>query len=320
MSDCGVSVPEQRTILLTGANGQVGFELARSLQGLGRVIACDRRQLDLADLDGIRDAMRALRPALVVNAAAYTAVADAERDVTGSMRINADAPRVLAEEAKRVGAALVHYSTDYVFDGRKMGAYVEDDAPAPLNAYGRSKLAGEEAIRGTGCDHLTFRTSWVYDLRSNNFLTTMLRIGAERPELRVVSDQFGAPTWSYAIASLTAQVLAQAIAAGRMPERWSEWWSTHTGVYHLTAMGETSWHGFAEAIFAASNCTNKPSVIPIDAASYPGPVLRPANSLLSNDKLACAFGLRAPDWRFLLNLCLADAHSSRDAERNRSVA
>ncbi len=305
MSDHDVSAPEQRTILLAGANGQVGFELARSLQGLGRVVTCDRRQLDLANLDGIRDAMRTLRPALVVNAAAYTAVADAERDVAGSMRINADAPRVLAEEAKRIGAALVHYSTDYVFDGRKVGAYVEDDVPAPLNAYGRSKLAGEEAIRETGCDHLIFRTSWVYDLRGRNFLTTMLRAGAERPELRVVSDQFGAPTWSYAIASLTAQVLAQAVAADRTQERWSEWWRTHTGLYHLTAMGETSWHGFAEAIFAASNCANKPSVVPIDAASYPSSVLRPANSRLSNNKLARAFGLRAPDWRLLLNLCLA---------------
>lgn len=305
MSKHDVSAPEQRMILLAGANGQVGFELARSLQGLGRVVLCDRRQLDLADLGGIRDAMRTLRPALVVNAAAYTAVDDAERDVAGSMRINADAPRVLAEEAKRIGAALVHYSTDYVFDGRKIGAYVEDDAPAPLNAYGRSKLAGEEAIRESGCDHLIFRTSWVYDLRGRNFLTTMLRVGAERTELRVVRDQFGAPTWSYAIASLTAQVLAQAMAADRMPERWSEWWHTHTGLYHLTAMGETSWHGFAEAIFAVSNCANKPSVVPIDAASYPSSALRPANSRLSNDKLACVFGLRAPDWRLLLNLCLA---------------
>lgn len=305
MSDYDMTASETRTILLTGANGQVGFELARSLQGLGQVVVCDRRRLDLSDLDSIRDVMWALRPTLVVNAAAYTAVDDAERDVAGSMRINADAPRVLAEEVKRIGAALVHYSTDYVFDGQKVDAYVEEDVPAPLNAYGRSKLAGEEAIRDTGCDHLIFRTSWVYGLRGRNFLTTMLRLGAERRELRVVGDQIGAPTWSYAIASLTAQVLAQAVAAGPTPDRWSEWWRTHAGLYHLTALGETSWYEFAEAIFAASGGVETPSIVPIDAASYQSPALRPANSRLLNDKFTRAFGLRAPDWRLLLNLCLA---------------
>jgi dTDP-4-dehydrorhamnose reductase len=288
---------DQRTILLTGVNGQVGFELARSLQGLGDVIALDRSGLDLSDLDQIRRVVRELRPALIVNPAAYTAVDKAESDVDAAMRLNAEAPGVLAEEAKRLGAALVHYSTDYVFDGTKDGAYVEDDAVNPQNVYGRSKLVGEQAIAASGCDHLIFRTSWVYGTRGKNFLLTMLRLGAERDELSVVADQIGAPTWSNTIAALTANVVAQ--GAGR------DWLAEKSGVYHLTASGATSWHGFAEAIFDNSTLEKKPAVKAIPATSYPTPASRPANSRMSNDKLADTFGVRAPDWRDALRLCMA---------------
>ncbi|GJH26034.1 dTDP-4-dehydrorhamnose reductase [Caballeronia novacaledonica] len=288
-----------RTILLTGVNGQVGFELARSLQGLGNVIAFDRSKLDLSDLDQIRRVVREVRPSLIVNPAAYTAVDKAESDADAAMRANGEAPGVLAEEAKRLGAALVHYSTDYVFDGTKEGAYVEDDAVNPQNVYGKSKLAGEQAIAASGCDHLIFRTSWVYGTRGKNFLLTMLRLGAERDELSVVADQIGAPTWANTIAALTANVLAQSRGKDR------EWWKRASGVYHLTASGSTSWHGFAEAIFALSDLPKKPHVKAIPASAYPTPATRPANSRMSGQKLRDLFGLEAPDWRDAVALCMA---------------
>ena len=291
---------EEQTILLTGVNGQVGFELARSLQGLGKVVALDRSELDLADLDQVRRVVREVKPGLIVNPAAHTAVDKAETDVEAAIRLNAEAPGVLAEEAKRLGAALIHYSTDYVFDGTKDGAYVESDAVNPQNVYGKSKLAGEQAIAAAGCAHLIFRTSWVYGTRGKNFLLTMLRLGAEREELSVVADQIGAPTWSNTIAALSANVLAQAPAVGE-----GDWWQQHSGIYHLTASGVTSWHGFAGAIFEFSDLPRKPVVKPIPAASYPTPAARPANSRISNDKLADTFGVRAPDWRDALRLCMA---------------
>jgi dTDP-4-dehydrorhamnose reductase len=291
----------QGTILLTGVNGQVGFELARSLQGLGRVVALERGGLDLSDLDQVRRVVREVKPTLIVNAAAHTAVDQAETDVNAAMLLNAQAPGVLAQEAKRLGAGLVHYSTDYVFDGTKTGSYVEDDATNPQNVYGKSKLAGEQAIAESGCPHLIFRTSWVYGTRGKNFLLTMLRLGAQRDELSVVADQHGAPTWANTIAVLSANVLSQAVA-GQGDSR--DWWQQHSGVYHLTAGGATSWHGFAEAIFEFANLEKKPTVKPIPAASYPTPAIRPSNSRLSNDKLADTFGLRAPEWREALGLCM----------------
>jgi dTDP-4-dehydrorhamnose reductase len=291
----------ERTILVTGTNGQVGFELVRSLQGLGRVIAADRKLLDLSDLDQVRAVVRDVRPGLIVNPAAYTAVDRAESECELAMRINGEAPGVLAEEAKKVGAALIHYSTDYVFDGEKAGPYVEDDRTNPQNAYGRSKLAGEQAIADIGVDHLIFRTSWVYGARGKNFLLTMLRLGAERPELKVVADQFGAPTWSNTIAMLTAHVVAEAYAA---PDR-AEWWRERSGTYHLSANGATSWHCFASAIFELSGLEKRPDVLPISATEYPTPAKRPANSRMSGDKLERTFGLRAPDWKEALALCLA---------------
>jgi len=291
---------EQVTILLTGVNGQVGFELARSLQGLGRVVALDRSRLDLGDLDQVRHVVRDVKPTLIVNPAAYTAVDKAESDADACMRANAEAPGVMAEEAKKLGAALVHYSTDYVFDGTKDGAYVEDDVVNPQNVYGKSKLAGEQAIAASGCDHLIFRTSWVYGMRGKNFLLTMLRLGAQRDELSVVADQHGAPTWANTIAVLSANALSQAAGQGD----WSAWWQQHSGVYHLTAAGATSWHGFAEAIFEFADLEKKPTVKPIPAESYPTPAVRPSNSRLSNDKLAGTFGLRVPEWRDALRLCM----------------
>jgi dTDP-4-dehydrorhamnose reductase len=292
----------ERTVLLTGVNGQVGFELARSLQGFGRIVAPLRTELNLADLDQVRRVVRELKPALIVNPAAYTAVDKAESEVDAALLLNAEAPAVLAEEAKRLGAALIHYSTDYVFDGGKETAYVETDAVGPINVYGSSKLAGEQAIAETGCKHLIFRTSWVYGMRGKNFLLTMLRLGAERDELSIVGDQIGAPTWSTTIATVTAHVLAQSLVADPMT-----WWQNHSGVYHLSAAGATSWHGFAEAIFELSSLEKKPVVKAIPASAYPTSANRPANSQMSNDKLAAAFGVRPPNWREALQLCMAAA-------------
>lgn len=291
------------TIIVTGSNGQVGFELVRSLQGLGRVVALDRRGLDLTDLDQVRAIVKQIRPTLIVNAAAYTAVDRAESEPEIAHRINGLAPGVLAEEAERLGAPLIHFSTDYVFDGSKEGAYAEDDPTNPQNEYGLGKLAGERAIEGAGGTHLIFRTSWVYGGRGKNFMLTMLRLAAEKPELRIVADQYGAPTWSTTIATVTAHVVAQGFDALKRGE--TDWWGQRSGIYHLTASGSTSWFGFAEAIFQAAGLDSKPIVLPIAAADYPVPARRPANSRLLTDKLAAVFGLRAPDWRDALELCLA---------------
>ncbi|BFG74356.1 dTDP-4-dehydrorhamnose reductase [Paraburkholderia terrae] len=289
-----------RTILVTGVNGQVGFELARTLQGLGRVIAVDRSVLDLSNLDQVRSVVRETRPHLIVNPAAYTVVDKAESEAELAMRVNGEAPGVLAEEGRRLGATLIHYSTDYVFDGTKDDAYVETDVTNPQNVYGASKLAGERAIQASGCSHLIFRTSWVYGARGKNFLLTMLRLGADRPELKVVADQYGAPTWSNTIATLTAHIVAQSEAA----EDSAGWWQTRTGVYHLTAGGSTSWHGFASAIFDRAGLDKTPRVLPIPATDYPTPAKRPVNSRMSNGKLEQVFGLRAPLWDDALRLCM----------------
>ncbi|SMG44687.1 dTDP-4-dehydrorhamnose reductase [Paraburkholderia susongensis] len=302
----------KRTILVTGVNGQVGYELARTLQGLGTVVAVDRSTLDLSNFDQIRAVVRDVRPALIVNPAAYTAVDKAEQEADLAMRINGEAPGVLAEEAKKLGAALIHYSTDYVFNGEKAGAYVEDDPTDPQNVYGRSKLAGEQAIAATGANHLVLRTSWVYGTRGKNFLLTMLRLGAERPELKVVADQFGAPTWCNTIATLTAHLCAQSLAA----EDSAKWWSERSGVYHLCAGDSTSWHGFASAIFELADLPSKPNTLPIPAADYPTPAKRPANSRMSNEKLARVFGLAAPHWRDALQLCLTDGFPKSPAARS----
>jgi dTDP-4-dehydrorhamnose reductase len=292
---------KQPTILVTGINGQVGYELLRSLQGLGRVVGLDRAALDLAELARVREVVREMKPSIIVNPAAYTAVDKAETDEAAARRLNAEAPGALAEEAARCGAALIHYSTDYVFDGTKDAPYVEDDATNPQNVYGKTKLEGEEAIAASGCSHLILRTSWVYGRRGKNFLLTMLKLGGERPELRVVADQVGAPTWSNTIATATAHIVAQGFATGD-----AHWWRERSGVYNFTAGGSTSWHGFASAILSTAMGDKAPVVTPIPASAYPVPATRPANSRMSGQKLAQVFGLRMPMWDEALRLCLAD--------------
>lgn len=274
-------------ILLSGRNGQVGWELERTLASLGDVTAVDRARFDLADPDRIRAFVRELKPDLLVNAAAYTAVDKAESETELATVINGSAPGLLAEECKRLGALLVHYSTDYVFDGTNPAPYVENDPPKPINAYGRSKLAGEQAIQAVGGRHLIFRTSWVYGLRGGNFLLTMQRLARERDELFVVNDQIGAPTWSRMIAEASALI----IASGRA-----------NGLYHLSASGHTSWHDFAERILSSLDWSGKLHAIP--SSNYPLPAVRPANSRLCCDRLARDTGIRLPGWEQCLSLCL----------------
>lgn len=284
-------------ILLTGAAGQVGHELERSLQVLGEVVAPARSALDLANLDQISEFIRAMRPQLIVNAAAYTAVNQAETESALAHRVNAMAPGRMAQEARLLGIPLVHFSTDYVFDGAKTGPYLETDQPNPLNVYGASKLAGERAIALSGAAHLIFRTSWVYGTRGKNFLTTMLQLAKEREDLRVVADQHGAPTWSRTIADCTAAVLVQARGGGQA------WWERHGGIYHMSARGQTSWYGFTEAILAHAGWPRK--VIPISSSDYPGAARRPLNSVMNADKLTSRF-CAIPAWDRALQLCLDD--------------
>jgi dTDP-4-dehydrorhamnose reductase len=283
-------------ILLTGASGQVGYELARSLQCVGEVIAPDRRQMDLTNLDQIRSLIREIRPALIVNPAAYTAVDQAEQEPELAMRINAEAPGVMAQEAARLGAAMIHYSTDYVFDGRKQGAYTEDDAPNPLSVYGRSKLAGEQAVQQAGIAHLILRTSWVYGMRGKNFLLTMRRLAMEREVLRIVADQHGAPTWCRTIADTTANMLVQLTIGNQSLN-----WQSASGLYHLTAQGQTTWFGFTQAIVAGLGDGKQPQLIPITTDAYPLPAVRPMNSVLSCERLQKRF-CRLPNWQTALAL------------------
>ena len=283
-------------ILLTGKNGQVGWELVRALAPLGEVIAYDRAGLDLALPDRIVDAVRSAKPGVVVNAAAYTTVDQAEREPAAAHAINASAVALLAEEAKRAGALLVHYSTDYVFDGTKEAPYVEEDRANPLGEYGRSKLAGERAIREIGGAYLILRTSWVYSTRGKNFFLTMRRLLREKDEVRVVSDQIGAPTFAGVLADATAEILRS-----RKQER--------LGLYHLTASGSTSWHGFAAAIARLER--SAAHVMPIASEDYPLPARRPRNSRLSNEKLLREFGLALPDWEVSLAACHASLAGAR---------
>ena len=290
-------------ILLTGRTGQVGYELERSLQGLGEIVAVDRSRMDLADLDSVRNTIREVRPGLIVNPAAYTAVDQAEKEPELAMRVNGDAPGVMAEEAAKLGAAMIHYSTDYVFDGTKTGAYTETDAPCPVNVYGRSKLAGEQAIQVSGIPHLIFRTSWVYGLRGKNFLLTIRRLAQEREKLRIVNDQHGAPTWCRSIADVTAHVVARLSHAGSSVGLDHDLLRANGGVYHLAAQGQTTWYGFAQTIVAHKSINKKPAVMPINTQDYPLPARRPANSVLSCERLMSTFcGL--PTWEEALRLCL----------------
>ena len=291
-------------ILLTGQNGQVGFELERSLLPLGEVIAVGRQEADLSDSESLRRIVRETKPDVIVNAAAYTAVDKAEEEEELATAINGIAPGVLADEAKKQDALLVHYSTDYVFDGSKEEAYNEDDEPSPVNAYGRSKLAGERAIESSECNYLILRTSWVYAARGKNFVLTMLKLAAEREALSIVSDQIGSPTWARLIAGTSSHCIKQAYAervAGNFD----------SGLFHLTAAGSTSWHGFAEQIvdMAVDKLDLHPNVRKINGiptSEYPTPARRPMNSRLAGTKLEKRFNVLMPSWEKCLGLCLEE--------------
>ena len=289
-------------VLLTGKNGQVGWELQRALVPLGEVVALGRSEADLSDLDGLRAIVQRLKPDVIVNAAAYTAVDKAEDELESSMLINGTAPGVLAEEARKLGALLVHYSTDYVFDGSKKGAYVETDVPNPVNQYGRTKLAGEKAVQSSGCDYLIFRTCWVYAARGRNFVLTIMRLAKEREELSVVSDQLGSPTSARLIAETTAECIGQSIKAKHAGTFTSD-------LYHMAASGYTSWHGFAARIIdeVKSRSAGQLAVKRLKAVAtsdYPTRAPRPMNSRLALDKLEGVFSVAMPDWQLGLAQCI----------------
>jgi len=288
--------PNVPTLLITGCNGQVGFELRRSLAPLGHVVALDRAACDLTDDEMVRRVVRENRPDVIVNSAAYTAVDRAESDAELAFSINGAAAGILAEEARALGSLLVHYSTDYVFDGTKDGAYVETDAVNPQSVYGRSKLAGEQAITASGAQALILRTCWVAGVHGSNFAKTILRLGKEREQLRVIADQFGAPTTASLIADVTAQILAGHWLAGDQK-------AFAGGIYHLAAAGETSWHAYATEVlrYARSHGVelkvNPEQIEAIPATAYPLPAPRPSNSRLDTTRLRETFGIYLPDWK-----------------------
>ena len=279
---------------ITGANGQLGFELQRALAPLGEVVACGRDACDLSNPDSIRAAIRAARPEVIFSAGAYTAVDKAESEPDLARAVNATAPGILGEEAAKLGALVIHYSTDYVFDGAKLSAYSEEDATNPLGVYGKTKLEGEKALAASGADHLIFRTSWVIGAHGKNFIKTILRLASNRDELRIVADQFGAPTGAALLADASTHIATRYLRDGRE--------NFPFGLYHLAASGEISWHGFAQRIVAKAAAANSPlkatpdRVHPIPAAEYPTPAARPANSRLDTSKFRAAFGLQLPDW------------------------
>ena len=285
-------------ILISGKTGQVAVELQKHLAGLGELIVLGRDVLDLSQPDQIRAQVRAHKPDLLIIAAAHTAVDQAENEPELAFAINAIAPGVFAEEAAALGIPLIHYSTDYVFDGRKPAPYTEDDATNPLGVYGKSKLAGELAIAASGAQHLILRTSWVYSTHGKNFLLTMQRLLQERSELRVVADQIGAPTWAGTIAQSTRALI----------ERWQSGDAAAWGTYHLTASGETSWFGFTQAIAGHLTAQGKAcaTLEPIPASAYPTPAARPQNSRLDCSRLAREWGVTQPDWEAALSACLAE--------------
>jgi dTDP-4-dehydrorhamnose reductase len=281
-------------ILLLGKNGQVGWELQRALTPLGNVVALDRHSTeycgDLANLDGLRNTVREIKPDVIVNAAAYTAVDKAETDQATAQLINADAVQVLAEEAATLDAWLIHYSTDYVFDGTGDTPWTENSPVSPVNSYGASKLAGEHAITASGCKHLIFRTSWVYGARGNNFAKTMLRLAKDRESLNVIVDQIGAPTGAELLADVVVHAILKAQADNRV-----------SGIYHLASAGEISWHGYAQFVIDLAKVEGEAlavkAVLPIPTTAYPTPAARPLNSRMDTQKLRDTFSLHLPDWQ-----------------------
>lgn len=295
-------------LLLTGRTGQVGWELRRTLATLGPVDCPTRSTLDLSDSDAIRSAVRSFAPDVIVNAGAHTAVDRAEEETDVARAVNARAPGILAEEAARTRAVLVHFSTDYVFNGQKSEPYVEEDPPCPLNVYGRTKLAGEKAIRATGADHLILRTSWVYGLRRRNFVTKMLKLLQSSEEVSVVDDQVGCPTWCRFLAQSTAQVLTRFVEPGSASPLGSR-----SGTYHLAGAGSTSWYGFASAIrrkidggTPGAELTAR-EIRPVSTSEFPRPAARPRNSTLSSEKARRELGLHVVPWEHQLSMCLEEA-------------
>ena len=299
--------------LLTGANGQLGWELRRSLASISDVVAMDRRTCNLAQLESLPKIIRECKPDVIVNAAAYTAVDKAEDEEELATLVNGTAAGVMAEEARRLGALLIHYSTDYVFDGAKDTPYTEDDPPNPINVYGRSKLAGDRAIGQAATVYLILRTSWVFAARGHNFLQTILRLARERDELTVVTDQIGAPTWACDIADATARII-QGAAGDRVDAKFA------SGILNVTARGATSWSGFAEAILDHAMARQdllrkKPNVCPIASSEYPRPAARPKNSRLAGERLRERIGITLPEWQQALALCMQDDALRRELDR-----
>ena len=292
-------------ILLTGKNGQVGGELNQSLSTLGTVIAMGRDQMDLSQPETLGSVIQEIRPDVIINAAAYTAVDKAESEVELAMTVNGIAPGVIAEEAKKIGAGMIHYSTDYVFDGKATSPYKEEDAPCPLNIYGKSKLAGDQAVMQANIPHIILRTAWVYSLRGSNFLLTMQKLAQSKNQIKVVDDQIGSPTWSRAIAEGTARILEHCRSTGK-----SKIFS-HSGVFNMSCGGETSWFGFAKKILELSG--ENTELIPIPTIEYPTPTARPESSLLSNRKLKQVFHHEMPHWQDALLECLNSDHKARNA-------
>ncbi len=305
-------------LLVTGGTGQVGWQLLRTLAPLGEVVAPSRAELDLSDPDRAARVVREIQPDIVLNAAAYTAVDKAESEAELAQTVNAITPGRMAQELARTSGLMIHYSTDYVFDGAKAEPYTEDDAIGPLNVYGRSKLAGEQAIVESGCAHMILRISWVYDTRGTNFLRRVLQLAREKDELRMVDDQHGAPTWARAIAEATAAIVTRLSAAkAKGPDAGA--WKTN-GMYHLTAAGSTTWAGFARAILETyeellagptdsgefSGPLLAKQVVPIAGSEFKAAARRPANSRLCNARVARDFDVRLPDWKYLLRLAMLE--------------
>jgi len=302
------------TVLITGRDGQLGFELRRALAPLGNIVVVDQDTVNFCDLNAVRQLMRHTRPNVIVNAAGYTAVDRAETERGLAQTVNGYVPGVMAEELQRLrGKLIVHYSTDYVFDGAATQPYTEDDATKPLNAYGESKLAGERAIQQSGVPYVVLRTEWLYATRGTNFLLTILRLARDGKPLRIIADQIGSPTWARMLAEASAQIVIRFITTSMSDA------TTWSGVYHLTAAGRTTWHGFAEAILKESlqrlTQLRRPldwcegalaSLTAISTSEYPTPARRPAYSVLSNEKIARVFGIRLPDWHHQLHMALED--------------
>jgi dTDP-4-dehydrorhamnose reductase len=290
-------------IVIVGRNGQLAWEAKQRFQGLGQIICVGRPEFDLLDLNGVREEIRRIKPSVIVNTAAYTAVDQAESEPEAAMKINSEVSAALAEEAKWLDTLFITYSTDYVFDGKSAAPYSESDSTAPLNVYGASKLSGERAVEAVGGNHLIFRTSWVYGARGKNFLKTILKLAAERPELRIVDDQVGAPTWSRDLAEATKKIIEQLVVQSESDNITpGEALGDRRGIYHMTASGSISWYGFATAIVEEMERRGLSQgrvvkVMPIPSRQYPTPAARPHNSRLCNDKLKNAFGVTLPQWR-----------------------